>query len=85
MGKKLAELKKYFFLLFQAMNRPSFFPLPEFVWNFVFGPERAVMITKGQKIVPKAALESGFVFKYGKISEACAEFAVLFYKDNNEG
>ena len=43
-----------------ALNRPSFFPTPEFVFNLVFGEERAVLITRGQKIEPKRALESGF-------------------------
>ena len=30
-----------------ALHRPAFIPLPEMVWNLIFGQERATMITKG--------------------------------------
>jgi NAD dependent epimerase/dehydratase family enzyme len=33
-----------------ALRRPAFFPLPEFVWNLVFGEQRAAIITQGQKV-----------------------------------
>jgi len=62
-----------------ALGRPAFFPLPEFVWNFVFGEERAVMITKGQQVEPKRTLESGYRFLYPTIESACKEFSHLIY------
>jgi len=62
-----------------ALGRPAFFPLPEFVWNFVFGEERAVMITKGQRVEPKRTLESGYRFLYPTIESACKEFSHLIY------
>ena len=66
-----------------ALRRPAFFPLPEFVWNLVFGEERAVMITRGQKVLPRRTLESGFKFRYPTISEACREFSGFPYKDQD--
>ncbi len=63
-----------------ALHRPAFFPLPDTVWNIVFGQERATMITKGQKAEPKRTLEAGYQFQYPTISKACEEFSVLFYK-----
>jgi len=66
-----------------ALGRPAFFPLPEFVWDLVFGAERAVMITKGQKVVPRRTLESGFSFRFPTIQEACAEFAPFPYTDSD--
>ena len=66
-----------------ALNRPSFFPLPDFVWNNVFGEERATMITKGQKVMPKRTLESGYKFRFPTIAQACGEFSKLFYEDSD--
>eukprot|EP00088_Acartia_fossae_P069859 TRINITY_DN9216_c0_g1_i12.p1 TRINITY_DN9216_c0_g1~~TRINITY_DN9216_c0_g1_i12.p1 ORF type:complete len:375 (-),score=49.38 TRINITY_DN9216_c0_g1_i12:756-1832(-) len=64
-----------------ALSRPAFIPLPEFVWNFVFGEERATMITKGQWVVPQRTLASGFKYKYPTIQEAAAEFSSFPYVD----
>jgi len=64
-----------------AMNRPAFFPLPDTVWNIVFGQERATMITRGQKVQPKRTVESGYEFQFPTIDKACAEFSKLFYSD----
>ena len=68
----------------KAMNRPSFLPMPDFVWRFVFGPERASMITEGQKVVPRRTLDSGFNFRFSTIDRACHEFSQAFYKDQDE-
>lgn len=64
-----------------ALGRPAFIPLPEFVWNFVFGEERAAMITKGQKVLPTRTLESGYKFRFPSIKDACAEIAPFPYLD----
>ena len=66
-----------------ALWRPAFIPLPEFVWNFIFGEERAAMITKGPRVVPKKALDTGYQFRYPTIAEACREFSVLAYQDED--
>lgn len=63
--------------------RPAFIPLPEFVWNFVFGQERANMITKGPKVLPKRTLATGYNFRFPTISEACKEFSHLAYLDQD--
>ena len=66
-----------------SLNRPAFFPIPEFAWNLIFGEERATIVTKGPKVVPKKALDTGFQFRFGTISKACQEFASLFYSDSD--
>jgi len=66
-----------------SLNRPAFIPLPAFVWNFVFGEERAVMITEGQKIRPRRTLEAGYNFRFPTIETATAEFSKLLYFDED--
>ncbi|XP_059490744.1 epimerase family protein SDR39U1 [Neocloeon triangulifer] len=59
----------------QAMWRPWFLPVPEFVLNFAFGSERAMIMTKGQHVVPKRALEYGFSYNFPEIKSACHQLA----------
>ena len=66
-----------------ALHRPAFFPLPDTVWNVVFGRERASMITKGQRAEPKRTIESGYNYRFPTISQACEEFSQLFYTDSD--
>ena len=66
-----------------ALHRPAFIPLPEFVWNIVFGEERAAIITKGVTVIPKRTEEAGYKFKYPDIKTACEEFSFFFYEDSN--
>jgi len=66
-----------------ALSRPAFFPLPDFVWNFVFGKERATMITEGNKVVPRRISEAGFKFKFPTIQAAAAEFSHLIYHNKD--
>ncbi|XP_077292774.1 epimerase family protein SDR39U1 [Arctopsyche grandis] len=58
----------------KSLSRPAFFPAPEFVFNIIYGKERAIMITQGQRVIPKRALEHGFQFKYPDIQSACDSF-----------
>nr|CAG4637075.1 EOG090X07KR [Ceriodaphnia reticulata] len=62
-----------------SLWRPAVIPLPEFACNILLGPERAKMLTKGQKVIPKRTLESGFKFKFPDIRSACKEFSPLVY------
>ena len=64
-----------------SLYRPAFFPLPDFVWNLVFGEERAAIITKGVTVLPTRTEDSGYVFRYPNINQACQEFSQLFYQD----
>lgn len=66
----------------RAMWRPSFVPLPSFVVNMMFGEERAKIMTEGQKVVPKKALDTGYTFKFPDINAACTEFSKLVYVDS---
>ena len=53
------------------MWRPTLIPLPEFVVKLMFGPERAIMMTDGQKVIPKRTEELGFTYLYKDIDSAC--------------
>jgi len=66
-----------------ALYRPAFIPLPDFVWNIVFGEERAAIITKGVSVIPKRTEEAGYKFRYPDINKACEEFSALFYEDSD--
>lgn len=70
--------------LASSLGRPALIPVPAFVWDFVFGPERASMILSGQRVVPKRTLESGFKYRFPTIKEACNELAYLFYSDPDQ-
>ncbi|EFX83469.1 hypothetical protein DAPPUDRAFT_301869 [Daphnia pulex] len=65
-----------------SLWRPAVIPLPEFVCNILLGPERARMLTEGQKVIPKRTLDSGFVYKFPDIRSACQEFCPLVYTDD---
>nr|CAG4641761.1 EOG090X07KR [Eurycercus lamellatus] len=65
-----------------SMWRPSLIPLPELACNLLFGPERATMLTRGQKVVPKRSLELGFDYIFPDIKTACSEFCPLIYTDD---
>lgn len=52
----------------KALNRPTFFPVPEFILEIIFS-EGAKVLTDGQSAIPKKLLDNGFVFKYKNIEE----------------
>ena len=64
----------------QALWRPAFIPLPGFVPKVMFGPERAKIMTEGQKVIPKRTVESGYEYIYPDIKDACKACAVALYK-----
>lgn len=64
-----------------ALGRPTFIPVPGFVFNLVFGEERAALVLKSQKIVPAKALATGYKFRFPTIADACQEFSPFFYQD----
>lgn len=63
-----------------ALWRPAILPLPGFVLNMIFSDERAKIMTEGQKVVPRKAIQSGFQFKFPEIDSAAKEFASLYRK-----
>jgi uncharacterized protein len=52
-----------------AVHRPAFFTVPAFALALAFG-EGATVLTEGQRVVPKAALDAGFTFRYADVAGA---------------
>jgi len=61
-----------------ALGRPAFIPLPAFAVNLIFNGDRAALLTQGQWVTPKKALDTGYSFQYPDIESACRECAHLF-------
>lgn len=55
----------------RALHRPSFIPAPGFMIRLVLG-EFGSVILKGQRVMPRRLLESGFIFRYPEIEGAIA-------------
>jgi hypothetical protein len=53
----------------KGLHRPSFMPAPGFMIKLVLG-EFGSVILKGQRVVPRRLLDSGFVFQYPEIEKA---------------
>ena len=58
--------------LAKALKRPAFMPAPSFFMKTVLG-EFGNSLLLGQKVVPKALQENGFVFHYPKLEDALEE------------
>jgi uncharacterized protein (TIGR01777 family) len=52
-----------------VLGRPALLPLPEFVLRLKFG-EGAQVLTKGQRVVPKRLLDSGYQFQFSDLTTA---------------
>ncbi len=63
----------------RAFSPPRFaiFPMPAFLMNTLLGPERAIVATQGQKVIPRATLQSGYTFKYPTMKEASQDLTKL--------
>ncbi|XP_072296737.1 epimerase family protein SDR39U1 [Eucyclogobius newberryi] len=57
----------------RTLRRPTLFPVPAFVMNAALGSERAVVLTQGQKVIPKRTLEAGYQYKYPDLTSALKE------------
>lgn len=64
--------KEFSTALGRALHRPSFLPTPALALRVALG-EVANIITKGQRVLPKRALELGYKFRFEKIDEALTE------------
>lgn len=62
-------MKEFCKTLGKALNRPSWFPVPEFVLKLAFG-EMATLMTTGQEVRPSVAEQNGFNFAYPKLDMA---------------
>ncbi len=56
----------------QALGRPAFFWTPEFMLKLALG-QGAEIITSGQRVLPKRALEWGYQFRFPKLELALAD------------
>lgn len=52
-----------------SLNRPVFLPVPAFALRLLLG-EMAMVVLSSQKVVPRAALETGYNFKYPELEDA---------------
>lgn len=57
----------------RAMHRPSFMRAPGFAIELALGAERAQIVLRGQRAVPKRLLESGFEFSFPTVDVALAD------------
>ncbi len=55
-----------------ALHRPAFLPAPSFLMKTVLG-EFGKSLLLGQKVVPQALQENGFVFQYPQLEDALEE------------
>jgi uncharacterized protein (TIGR01777 family) len=53
----------------RAVHRPTIFPVPGFAGTLLLG-EGGVVITEGQRVIPRRTLESGYVFRHQALDEA---------------
>ncbi len=56
----------------RQLRRPAFMPAPYFGLRIVFG-EFAQVLFDSQRVIPRAALESGFIFRYPDLAGALAD------------
>ena len=63
-----------------ALNRPALIPVPKFALNILFGEMASVMLAS-QRVVPQAALNAGFTFRFPQLREALQD---LFKTGNRQ-
>ena len=56
-------------VLGKVLGRPSFFPTPAFMLKLMLG-QAAEIVTAGQRVVPKKALDAGYTFKFTNVESA---------------
>ncbi len=55
----------------RILNRPTFWPVPDFALKAVLGPERAeALVLTGQRVLPARLQESGFEFRHTEFETA---------------
>ncbi len=53
-----------------ALHRPSLFPVPAFVLKTMFGEMAEVCLIRGQRVIPRRALELGYQFRHPQVEGA---------------
>ena len=59
-----------------VLSRPVFLSMPSFIAKVIFGEMANELLLKGQRVVPKKALNSGFIFTYSHIDQALKNILV---------
>lgn len=63
------QMKEFGKAIGRAAGRPHWLPVPSFLLRILFG-EMSLLLLKGQRVLPKKALDHGFVFQYPDIESA---------------
>ncbi len=63
------RMKEFCETLGEVLDRPSWLPVPDFAIEALLG-DGAVVVLKGQKVLPERTQASGFSFKYDEAKEA---------------
>ncbi|MBA35338.1 MAG: TIGR01777 family protein [Oleispira sp.] len=56
--------------LASCLNRPSIFPMPEFIVKLLFGEMGEMLLLGGANVKPTVLLKNGFEFKYPELDKA---------------
>ena len=56
--------------LARCLNRPSLFPMPEFMVKLLFGEMGDLLLLGGANVVPAELLNKGFQFKHAELEQA---------------
>lgn len=56
-----------------ALHRPAAMRVPAFALKLALGDGLAQMLLTGQRVVPRKLLDSGFVFDFPRVEEACTD------------
>ncbi len=59
----------------QALNRPSWLPVPSFALEALLG-DGAMVVLEGQQVLPQRTLAVGFDYQYPTVKQALAEIVV---------
>jgi uncharacterized protein (TIGR01777 family) len=62
--------KKFAHLLGRALHRPAFMPLPAAPLRLALGDFAKELLLGGQRVMPRKALESGFLFRHPDLTDA---------------
>jgi uncharacterized protein len=54
----------------RVLNRPAILPIPKLALKVRFGDELGEVVTGGQRIVPRRALDAGFEFRHPDLEPA---------------
>lgn len=56
----------------KALNRPTFFTMPEFAIKLLFGEMGETLLLEGQRVLPKKLQDAGFEFEFENLEDAIA-------------